>query len=79
MKQLTYPQVGAELGVHPNHVRRIIKDPRLSPLIQPIVSGYNKITFRRDQVLKVKAARRRAAVESRKHAAKLRTANGGAR
>ena len=56
MKQLTYLEVGAELGVHPYHVRRIIK--RYPRLIKPIVEGYNRVSFKLSHVRAVKRQRR---------------------
>ena len=72
MKELTYIEVGAELKVHPLHVRRIVKKyPRL---IQPIVHGYNRVAFRFDQVKRVKLARERDGAKSLNHVRKLRHA-----
>lgn len=67
-KELTYIEVGAELGVHPYHVRRLVrKHPRI---IRPIVHGYNRITFRIGDVKKLKAIRQSDAIKSRQAAIK---------
>jgi hypothetical protein len=68
MKELTYDEVGQELGVHPYHVRRIAK--RYPKILKPIVHGYNNIRFSFDQVKQVKVARQRDAVRSRDHASR---------
>jgi hypothetical protein len=68
MTELTYIEVGKELQVHPYHVRRIVKKhPRL---IQPIVRGYNRITFRLSDVKKLKKLRQQDAVKARHSAIK---------
>lgn len=76
MKLLTYEEAGAELGVHPLHVRRIMK--RYPKLIQPIVQGYNRIRLDQAQVKSVKAARQRDAVKARASAQRA-LRKGGAR
>lgn len=78
MKELSYAEVGAELQVHPYHVRRIIRDKRYSAIITPIVRGYNRITFRFDQVQRLKRQRQREALKSLRHVRALRQANGKA-
>ncbi len=76
MKELTYEEAGEVLGVHPYHVRRIVR--RYPNIIQPVVYGYNNIKFRLDQVKRVKVQRQRDAVKSlgrmRRKISKLRRA-----
>lgn len=67
-KELTYSEVGAELGVHPYHVRRLVR--RHPRIIRPIVHGYNRITFRLGDVKKLKKIRAFEAVQSRASAIK---------
>lgn len=68
MKELTYEEAGAELKVHPYHVRRIAK--KYPKLISKVVYGYNNIRLVFDPE-KVNAARRRDAQESLEHASHL--------
>jgi hypothetical protein len=77
MKELTYTEVGKELGVHPYHVRRIAR--RYPKIMRPIVHGYNRITFRFTDVQRVKRQRERDAIKAFNHQRKLRRVNGGAR
>jgi hypothetical protein len=63
MKELTYKEAGAELGVHPVHVRRIAN--KYPKLITKVVHGYNNIRLVFD-VQKVNQARQRDAEKSLK-------------